>query len=318
MPPIINELKLKDKYNGQYAKIDGLGNLKSITPVKLAGTAFSGSTKDTNFWTETVTGSGAVAQSGEISLTTGATADSTAKYASVRKARKVTGAGNQFRMVGRLTTAPEANNLRRCGSYDTNNGFFFQVNGETLGVGSRKATSDTIVNSGSFNGDMGASVVMGTSFGRFFIEYDHLSVKFFINDVLLHTITASTASLTDSLDLPITMENNNTNGNTTDNGFEILFASIIRLGELNTETTSYYASTAATTVLKYGAGKLMRITVCDNTGTLIAYDNTAGSGRILCSIDGSKTVGTLEFQAPFGTALTIVTTGSPKMTVVYE
>lgn len=311
-------VQIKDPYTENVAKVDALGNLKTVEQVRLVGTAFSGSTKDTNFWTETVTGSGAVAQAGEISLTTGATADSTAKYVSTRKARKVTGASNQFRMVGRLTTDPQANNVRRCGAYDTNNGFFFQVNGETFGIGVRKATSDTIVASGSFNGNLGTTVVLTTTFGRFFIEYDHLSVKFFINDVLLHTITATTTALTATLDLPITMENNNTGGNTTDNGFEVLFATIVRIGRLETNPTSYYAGTNATTVLKYGAGQLKRIAITDNAGTLIAYDNTAGSGTVLCNLDASKTVGTMEFDLPFNNGLTIVTAGTPKMTIVYE
>ena len=310
--------ELRDGFTSTAAKVDGLGNLKIVEQARLIGTAFSGTVKDTNFWTETVTGSGAVAQAGEITLTTGVTANSTAKYVTVRKARKVTGAANQFRMVGRLTTDPQANNLRRAGAYDANNGFFFQVDGTTFGVGVRKGGADTIVNSGSFNGNMGASVTLTTTFGRFFIEYDHLSVKFFMNDVLLHTITATTTALTNTLDLNITMENNNSGGNTTDNAFELLFAAIVRLGKLETNTQCYYAGTNATTVLKYGAGQLIRITVTDNTGTLIAYDNTAGSGNILGNIDASKTTGTLEFDCPFNNGLTIVTAGTPKMTVVYE
>ncbi len=157
----IKEQYLKDEQRNKRAEIDGLGSLKTIIPVRLIGTAFSGSTKDTNFWTETVTGTGAVAQAGEVTLTTGVTANSTAKYVSVRRARKITGASNQFRFVGRLTTDPQANNLRRMGVYDADNGFFFQVNGATFGVGSRKATTDTVVNSGSFNGNLGATVTMG-------------------------------------------------------------------------------------------------------------------------------------------------------------
>jgi hypothetical protein len=140
-------------YTGTCTRVDGLGNLRTVKIIRLVGTAFSGTSKDTNFWTETVTG-----------------------------------AANQFRMVGRLTTNPQG----------------------------------------------------------------------------------------------------------------------------------YYAGTNATTVLKYGAGELIRITVCDNVGTLIAYDNTTNSGTVLCNIDASKTTGTLEFGMPFSNGLTIVTASTPKMTVVYE
>lgn len=299
-------------------EVDTLGSMKTVSPIRLIGTAFSGTTKDTNFWAETVTGTGSVTQSGEIVLATGSTANSTAKYATVRKARKVSGASNQLRFVGRLVTAAQADNLRRCGVYDTNNGFFFQVDGTTLGVGSRKSTSDTIVTSGSFNGNYGASLAMGTTFGRFVIEYDHLSAKFFINGILLHTITASTSSLTDTLDFPITMENNNSNGNITDNSFELLFASVLRLGNLNTDPTYKYLATNATTVCKYGAGELLRITNVDNAGTVTIYDNTAASGAQIGVIDAAKALGTLEFNVPFSNGLTIVVAGGAKVVAVYE
>jgi len=309
---------LNDAFTNTAVKVDALGNLKTIEPVRLVGTAFSGTTKDTNFWTETVTGSGAVAQAGEISLTTGVTANSTAKYVSVRKARKVTGAGNQFRMVGRLTTDPVADNLRRAGAYDANDGFFFQVNGTTFGVGARKGTSDTIVNSGSFNGNLGASVTLNTTFARYFIEYDHLSVKFFVNDVLLHTITATTTALTNTLDLPITMENNNSNGSIVNNGFELLFASIVRLGSITTTAQYKYISTNTTTVCKYGAGVLQKVNNVDNAGTITVYDNTAASGSVIVVIDAAKVLGEMDFNVLFSNGLTIVTASGAKCTIIYE
>lgn len=299
-------------------EVDTLGSLKTITPIRLVGTAFSGATKDTNFWTEAVTGTGSVAQDGDITLATGETADSTAKYSTNRMARKVPGASNQFKFVGRLVTAPQANNLRRCGAYGTNNGFFFQVNGTTFGVGSRKGGVDTIVNSGSFNGNYGASLSIGTTFGRFVIEYDHLSAKFFVNGVLLHTITASTTALNNTLDFPITMENNNSGGNTTDNSFEILFATILRLGELETESNYKYLGANATTVCKYGAGRLVRVVNVDNAGTVTLYDNTAGSGTQIAVIDTAKALGTLEFGLPFSTGLTAVVATGAKVVLVYE
>jgi hypothetical protein len=309
---------IKDVETNTNVPISSLGALKSYVPVRLIGTAFSGTTKDTNFWTETVTGSGSITQGGEVLVTTGVTADSTAKYETVRKARKVTCSPNEMRAVARLTTDPQANNLRRLGVYTANDGFFFQINGETFGVGVRKGASDTIINSGSFNGNIGASVVMDTTMQKLFIEYDHLSVKFFVNNRLLHTVLATTTSLTNSLDLPITMENNNTGGNTTDNGFEVLFASVQRNGTLSTSTASKYISTNTTTICKYGAGMLTRVIVTDNAGTIKIYDNTAGSGTVLAEIDSAKVLGELDFGISFSTGLTIVTTGGGKAVIIYE
>lgn len=49
-------------------------------PVRLVGTTFDGATKDTNFWTETVTGTGSVTQDGEVILSIGTTAGTVLKY----------------------------------------------------------------------------------------------------------------------------------------------------------------------------------------------------------------------------------------------
>lgn len=312
------QISLVDDETNVAVEIDSVGSLKTVEPVRLVGTAFSGTTKDTNFWTETVTGTGSVTQAGDITLATGTTADSTTKYETNLMARKVTGAPNQFRFVGRLVTATQANNLRRCGAYGQNNGFFFQVNGTTFGVGVRKGGVDTIVNSGSFNGNLGASVTMGTTFRRLVIDYDHLSAKFFLNGELLHTITAATASLTETLNLPITMENNNLNGNTTDNSFEILFAVIVRLGRLETENNYKYLAANATTVCKYGAGRLVRVSNADNAGSVTFYDNTSAAGTVIAVVDTAKVLGTLELGLPFSNGLTAVVSGGAKIILIYE
>ena len=63
---------------------------------------------------------------------------------------------------------------------------------------------------------------------------------------------------------------------------------------------------------------LHRITVTDNSGTMLVYDGLSAGGVLMASLDARKTVGTMEFMAPFSDGLTIVTAGTPKMTVVYE
>jgi len=316
---LITASTLEDAESGTHADVEPLGSLKTVTPVRLVGTGFEGTTKDTNFWTESVTLSGTVTQSGEIILATGTTADSTVQYNSVRKARKVPGATNQFRTVARLITDPQANNIRRIGPYDDNNGFFFQINGTTFGVGSRKATSDTVVSSGSFNGNYGSSVTMNTSLKRLVIDYTAVSAKFYVDGILLHTISSSSGfSTTDTLTLPIRVENNNSGGNATNNSLEVRFATILRLGSLETNPTYKYIGTATTTICKYGAGKLQRIVNLDNAGSATIYDNTAASGAVIAVIDTAKALGTLEFGSQFSNGLTIVTVGSVKICVIYE
>lgn len=311
----------EDGQTGIRLDIDPLGSMKSVTPVRLVGTAFNNGSKDPNFWTESIVGSGVVAQAGQISLSTGTIADSSATYDSVRKARKVPGSVNEFRMVGRLITVAEEDNVRRAGPYNDNDGYFFQYNGLTFGVGSRKISVDNIVENGNFNGNYGATIdVSGTSLYRFVIDYTSVSARFFIDGILLHTMTFPVDVGTNTVDFPIRMENYNENGNTTNNEFQLRFATILRLGELITNPAVKYIGTATTTICKYGAGIIHSIINNDNAGSCIVYDGIDATGPIIASIDLVKVLGSLPFGegAPFSDGLTIVTVGGAKITVVYE
>lgn len=159
---------------------------------------------------------------------------------------------------------------------------------------------------------------MDTTIKRLVIDYTALSAKFYVDGVLLHTIVGSTTSLCNTLTLPIRMENVNSNGNDTDNSFEVRFSCIMRLGNLITNPQYAYIGTNTTTILKYGAGTLQRIINVDNAGDVTVYDNTAASGTQIAVIDTAKALGTLEFNAPFSNGLTIVTASSAKIVVVYE
>jgi len=200
------------------------------------------------------------------------------------------------------------------------------MNGTTFGIGVRKDSSDTIVNSGSFNGNLGASVTMDTSFKRLVIDFTELSIKFFVNDILLHTVTATNTSNTSKLEFPVKMENVNSNGNTTDNSFEVTFASIQRLGDLITNPISYYQSgTTAGVVLKYSAGILRGLVVggVTNNSTIILYDNTAASGTVIWSsgVMGAQTQPyNIDFGAlPFSNGLTLVISGAAaNVLTIYE
>ncbi len=312
-------INIVDKETGTSLGLTTIGELKSITPTRLVGAAFSGLVKDTNFWTETVTGSGSITQAGEILLATGTTANSTASYVTTDRSRKVTGRLNQFRAVARNVQMPTADCIRRIGAYCANDGFFFQFDGTTFGVGSRKGGIDTVVENGNLNGLAGKTIdVLDTTFLRIVIEYTSKSARFFIEGVLIHTLSATTESLTNTQDLPVSIEIINENGNTTNNSYEVLFTTILGLGQLETSPRYKYIGTNTTTICKYGSGILRRIVNLDNAGTVTIYDNTSASGSQIGVIDAAKALGTLDFNAPFSNGLTIVTALNSKITVIYE
>lgn len=317
-------MQIIDGENNKLVAVTPIRELKVTETVRIVGTVFNG-TEDTNFWTKTVTGSGAASFAGQASLTTGETADSTAKLVSVRKARFIPSSANQFRSIARFTTTGTANNLRRIGAYDANNGFFFELNGTTFSVGSRKATTDTLVNSGSFNG-ASTTYTLNTNVHRFNIDYTNLSAQFYIDDVLIHTISSATDPSVSNLTYPVTMENNNSGGSTSAVTFDIRVANIVRLGSLSSGGASKYQSgTTAGIVCKYGAGDLHGIAVSAVTqnSVITLYDNTAASGTILWS-SGAMGAQTQPFSIdffniPFYTGLTLViAAASSTVTLIYE
>ena len=291
--------------------------LNTVETVRLVGTNFDGTTKDTNFWTETVTNGGTVTQAGgEIELDTNTTANATTKYSSVRSARFVSSSPLKFQGSIKIVTAPTINNQRRFGAYTSTDGFFFLIDGTTFKIGYRKGGVDTPVSNGSFNGNYGPTwTVDVTGYHRFEIEWGPKGIFFYIDGKLLHKDGQGHRS--NFLTLPITIENNNINGQDANIALDALACAIVRYGNLLTSPTYKYLGANATYVLKYGAGILQKIINLDNAGDVTVYDNTSATGTQIAVIDTAKTLGTLNFGAPFSTGLTIVVNGA-KITVIYE
>jgi len=82
-------------------------------------------------------------------------------------------------------------------------------------------------------------------------------------------------------------------------------------------------TTTGTTTIKSGAGIFRRLVintkgVLSNTFTI--YDNTAGSGTVIATVDTVNSTGSLEYGLAFSTGLTIVSASgtSANATVIYE
>lgn len=83
-------------------------------------------------------------------------------------------------------------------------------------------------------------------------------------------------------------------------------------------------TSATTTAIKSGEGKLVRITINTKatSGVVTIYDNTAGSGTTIGTITNPGTLldnaQTYEYGVHFRTGLTIVTSGTQNITVVWD
>lgn len=303
-----------------------MGEVRAISPFRLVGSSFIGTTLDTNFWSPTVTNGGTVTQaSGQVLLQTNTTANGTTKLSSIRRARYIGGAALRFRTSIQLTDGETgtANNIRRWGAYDTNDGAFFELNGTTLNIVTRKATTDVPVASGSWNG---ASFTMDLNVHTYEIYWTNSSVWFVIDDNVVHKVTASTATWSSTVSLPITVENINTNGITNNIQMAMRVGTIYRLGGFETQSISYRQSgTTAGVVLKYGAGNIHGLIISSilNNANITLYDNTAASGTIIWS-SGAMANNTMPFDLefhtiPFSTGLTLVISGANcDVAVIYE
>jgi hypothetical protein len=307
---------IKNSEETRTVEVTNRGEILTSSVYRLVGTTFNG-TVDENFWTPTVVVGGTVTFDGLCLLTNSTDSTSEVSLNSVRKARFVPGSANIIIGLAKIS-APVTGNTRSFGAYDDDNGFFFQVSGTTFSVVSRKATSNTVVASGSFNGDYGTTAALMTNVVyKFGIEYGTAKAEFYINDILVHTLTVKAAggTLVKTLTLPIRVESINTTS-ILENSIELYNTSIFRRGQLQTSSTYKYIVGAATNILKRSAGNLHRIVIQDASGNATIYDGTDDTGILIADID--LTLGTLEFGLDFNDGLYIVTTSGVNITVIYE
>ena len=318
-----------DENNDRHVWVNPTNEL-NVSPVpRLIGTSFDGLVIDEKFWTAVSTNTGTVVQSGGlVTLSTSTETDGTATLTSVRKARFVAGSANLF-TAGMQSSTAVADNLRRIGVYDDDNGLFFQLSGLVFSIGTRKYNGavgvDTLVNSGSFNGNIG-DVFTPTAdvYYKISIEYTPLGAFFYVNSKLLHKVSGGNYS--DTLTLPIAIENNNT-GSAINNTFKGVGAFVSRFGELVTNPTSYYHALAeeAGEQLKIGAGILRGIVIsnCENGAIISLSDSTTIITPTLWSYTSGVKFTTpvfLDFNGiPFDEGLRlIITANDAQVTVIYE
>ena len=302
-----------------------MNQLRTTENVRLVGATFTGGVLDTNYWEITRTvGTGAATVGGaQVTLTTGATANSRIRITSKRIARYVGGSTNYYR--GQIEcSAVTGSNIRRWGCYDWMDGYFFQHDGTTFSIGSRKNGTDTLINSGSFNGNQGSVYILDINVHAYEIYYTNGGAWFSIDGAVMHKLSSTTAALVNTMHLKAGFEVANLGGNTNVNTMEVRSSTIQRLGPVHTTNSVWHTATTDTnTTLKYGPGRLESISI--NSGnaksdSLTFYD-AVGSGTVLGVIANNQTIATptqLTYDAPFFTGLTYTTTGKSDWTICYE
>ena len=302
-------------------------NELAISPVyRLVGTAFINGEKDPRFWTDGSINSGTVTQTdGEVILSSSATLSGSAKYSSKRRGRFVAGSAQLFSGGFNFFTAGTAGNIRRIGAYDVDEGFFFQLVEDTFSIGTRLNTSDTLVNSGSFNGNLGEDFCpVANTYYLFTIEYTPLAAFYYVNGVLLHK--KSGAVQVGTMTLPITMESTNNAATNTAVVFKTVGMYIARQGELKTNPIYYYHALGQETGvnLKIGAGKLHTIifnNVVRNTVITISDSITGLTPTIIAHTAGDTrtSISAITVDAPFSTGLRLTVSGAnASLTLIYE
>lgn len=318
---LFRKLDVVDKDTLESARVTLLRQMVAVSSIRLLGSSFPGTTIDSQFWASAVAGTGAITQTGnQVTLATGSTANSSAQLTTSRNGRFMSGTVNWFRGVVQLDDLGAANNVRRWGVFNDDNGAFFQLSGTTLSVVTRKATVDTVVAQDDWNGN---PFTLDTNANRYEIVYLSSTVQFYVDDILVHSASFATAPWTATLNLNLRLQNTNSGGGTADVNLKCRAITVERFGEDHSRPTYFNINGNATNILKRGAGTLHRVILNgpNTSGTVTIYDNTAGSGSIIATIDMAKSssIVDLDYNVDFSTGLTVVTAGTPgDITIIWD
>jgi hypothetical protein len=141
-----------------------IGELLQQEPIRLVGQSFVGTTLDSTWTTSGILGSGALTLSGDGSatLSTGTTANSAIVLSTQKAARFMFGHANMLRSVISTPDAGTANNVRRIGADNGNDGLGFVISGTSFGVYYNNNGVITDILSG-FNGNLGTTYAWSTT-----------------------------------------------------------------------------------------------------------------------------------------------------------
>jgi hypothetical protein len=200
-------------------------------------------------------------------------------------------------------------------------GAWFQLDGTEFSIVTCKGGSETKVIAADFNGYLGAYALTALAV-TLEIYYTNKTIKFVLEGLTLHTVTASSASWTNTLAFHAFVDSLNSDVLGASVTINVRVASDYRLGKLETQPIWYNISgNAATHVLKLGQGILHKIIYNNTSGTsLQIVDNITGASPSIGIITTTTAaLGVGEYYVPFDNGLSIITVGNGlDATVIYE
>jgi len=316
-----------DSQSGSGAYVSPAGGLRITEPTRLVGTTFNGTVFDENFWsTHTVNGATANVVGGEVLLTLSGTANSSAGVHTQRIARFVITNPNAFRSIIKFSsiTIATGSNDRRWGltTDDENDQIFFSHNDDICYIGYTKGGVETLISTNSLNGKYTGNCDDGL-YHKYSIIYTPLTIQWFADNVIVHTIKATTDMLVGTFDFKASAHNENTDGEDGAHTLNVKALAISRLGQMTTNSTFKHIDTAGSYNLKFGGGMLHNI-VANESGTagtsFVVYNSTyAETGTEIAMIDTYKTsLLNAAYHLPFNNLFVVGTGTFGDITIVYE
>lgn len=222
-------------------------------------------------WTTSSVGSGtATGTAGVLRIALGATANSSVKFTSVTSPNFFPGTITLFQSGVTVPDSGTANNIRRWGAYNDNDGCFFELNGTVLSAVTRSNVSGTPVDSATVvNTSLPGTITGGSAGGlldnknhTYEISFQGNAFVFIIDRVAVVSLTGQvTAARTATLNVPIRYESINSGGLASDLKLDVRGVSLSTVSgqDLQTGTWGYNAGVSGTLTLT-GNKRVLQIT----------------------------------------------------------
>ena len=270
---------------------------------RLSGGVFNGTTPSTTFYETSTTASGAAAiSSGELVLTTAINSGSSVLVNAKALARYMGSNMNIFRSVVRYGDVGTLNNRRYIGIKNKGtltDGFYFLLENTTFSIGYMTGGVETLINSGSFNGEV-TSFTVDTYYHTFEIAFTNKVIDFFIDDVFIHRLTETSSSIGGERHYKPFLQNTNSGVG----AVTVLYSQVLTISRYGTVSSQgkYYLQQGQTTgvLLKQGPGSIHSIilSAVTNGSIITLYDGTSTGGTLIWA-SGSMGAQTQPFLLDF-------------------